>query len=411
MKVWLILAAVTAGVLLKFGALRAKTSLASNHKSQGLPDAQPSSEKREAASANLSALNELATGIDSSGDSSVAATVSFLDGLPEGDQQRDLARELLTKLFEKDPTSAAEFVAALHEPLNIQMAAALATLWGEKDARSAAKWAKNLPPSPVRSHALLSLCADWAAADPQSAANFVINSPASDFPIGGGATSSVASPADSLASDVHSQMIFIIGNRWVVQNSGEAIKSVGQLPAGPDRDLLIVGITSSLAESSPSDAATLVASMTPGQQQNDAALTVLLEWGRSDPQAAANWLKLFPTGEFRDKAIHNLTVILAEQEPDSAKSVLLDWPDTTERARAIRSYLNETLDTDASRGASVLAGVEDSSLLLEETERVAQHWLMQEPSAALEWLDASGLDGSTRMHLLSAPGLAIQSPF
>jgi hypothetical protein len=127
-------------------------------------------------------------------------------------------------------------------------------------------------------------------------------------------------------------------------------------------------------------------------------------WASADPQGAANFLINSSATDFPSRT-------LTEQEPDSAKTVLLDWPETDERARAIRHYLNETLDTDASRGASVLVGFEDSSLLVEESERVAQHWLMQEPSAALRWLADSGLDNSTRMRLLSAPGLTIPSPF
>ena len=56
------------------------------------------------------------------------------------------------------------------------------------------------------------------------------------------------------------------------------------------------------------------------------------------------------------------------------------------------------------------AGLADGALFQEETERVAQHWLMQDPPVALQWLAGTGLDESTKVRLLSAPGLAI-SPF
>jgi hypothetical protein len=403
MKIWLILVGLATGVLLMFRELRAKTSVASSQASQRSYEVQPFPEKHEAASAHFSDLNELSTGLFPSDESSIAAKAAFLGQLPESDEQRDRIRELLTKLFENDPASAAEFIAALNEPLRTQMAAALGSMWAQKDPQSAAEWARDLSASPARTHAVLAICADWAAVAPQNAANFVMNSSAADFPLGGSATFSAG-------SDVRSQMLFIIGSRWAVQNSAEAIKLSSQSSDGSDRDSLLAGISSTLAESSPSDAATLVASMTPGSQQNDAALTVLLEWARSDPQAAANWLKLFPSGEFRDKAILNLSGILTEQEPNSVKTLLLNWPKTDERARAIRHYLNETLDTDASRGAIALAGLADGALFQEETERVAQHWLMQDPPVALQWLAGTGLDESTKVRLLSAPGLAI-SPF
>jgi hypothetical protein len=394
MKLWLLLVGVTAAVLLMFGALSAKPHLISSQAPHGTPEASYGEHQ-----AAFSKATDDSHEPGQSDESSAAAKVALLEGLSEGDEQRDRAREFLTKRFENDPASAAEFVDSLHEPLRTQMSAALASIWAAENSRSAVQWATNLAPSPARTHALLSLCADWAAMDPQNAANFVMNSSVDDFPI-----------SDSAISTVRSQLLFIIGSRWAVQNSAEAIKSLSESINSSDRDSLLAGISSTLAESSPSDAATLVASMTPGSQQNDAALTVLLEWGRTDPLAAANWLKLFPSGEFRDKAILNLSAILAEQEPNFAKRALLDWPTTDERARAIRHYLDQTLDNDASRGATMLAGLEDRSLFLEETERVAQHWLMQEPPVAFQWLTETSLDDSTKMRLLSAPGLAI-SPF
>jgi hypothetical protein len=401
MRVWLILGGFAAGALLIIGALRA-TSPTSGQTPDRAPEVLTSSENPEAASSSHSTVNELSSRFVPADEFSVAAKAALVEGLPEGDEQRDRVRELLTKLFENDPASAADLVAALHEPLRTQMAAALASMWVEKDPGSAVQWATNLAASPTRTHALLSLCADWAAVDPENAAKFVINSYATDFPIGGGVGSDGA-------SDVRSQMLFIIGSRWAARNSDEAIKSLSQ-SEGSDRDSLVGGIASAMGDSSPAGAATLVASMTPGSQQNDAAITVLLEWGRSDPQAAANWLKLFPPGEFRDKAMLNLTAALTEQQPDFAKAILLDWPAADERARAIRHYLDQTLGNDASRGAAMLGGL-DGPLFLEETERVAQHWLMQDPPVAFQWVVGTGLDDSTRVRLLSAPGLAIPSPF
>jgi hypothetical protein len=400
MKLWLAFVGGTVSVLLVFGLLRSRPTLARNETPRTLSEAGIEIEKQPAASSPDSPTGVSSVGVRQFDESNVAATAALLEQLPESDEQRDRAREFLTKLFENDRASAADFVTALHEPLNLQMAAALASIWARRSPMAAVEWATNLPPSPLRTHALLSLSADWASADPHSAANFLVNSSAADFPTG-----------SDTALMVRSQMLFIVGSRWATENSSGALKSVNQLPNGPDRDLLISGITSTLAESSPVDAATLVSSMTPGREQNNAALTVLLEWACSDPQAAANWLRLFPSGEFRDKSILNLSAILTEQEPDSAKTVLLAWPEPAERARAIRHYLNETLDTDASRGAVLLAGFEDSALFLEETERVGQYWLMQEPTAALQWLFDTGLDEASKLRLLSGSGLTIQSPF
>jgi hypothetical protein len=101
-----------------------------------------------------------------------------------------------------------------------------------------------------------------------------------------------------------------------------------------------------------------------------------------------------------------------ESESESPSSVVrLLYTNQLAAARAIRHYLNETLDIEARQGATVLGGLEYGPLFQEQTERVAQHWLMQEPSAALQWLVNTGLDDATRMRLLSAPGLTLPSLF
>src|SRR5262245_601429 len=273
MKVCLIVGGFAAAALLTIGALRA-TSPMSGQTPDKDSEVQPPLEYREVVSSSFSTPKELSSGIVPFDESSVVAKAAFLERLPEGDEQRDRAREVLIKLFEVDPASAADLVAALHEPLKTQMSAALASMWVEKDPGSAVQWATNLAPSTARNHALLSLCADWAAVDPQNAAKFVISSAAGDFPLGGGVGS-------DRASDIRSQMLFMIGSLWADQDAGETIK-LSQSVEGWGRDSLLGGIASTMADSSPSDAATLVASMSPGSQQNDVALTVLLEWARSD---------------------------------------------------------------------------------------------------------------------------------
>jgi hypothetical protein len=101
MKIWLILGGLAAGVLLLIGALRA-TSLTSGQTPDRISEVHTSSENYAAASSRLSTPNELSPGIVPPDESSVADKAALLERLPEGDEQRDRARELLTKLFEFD---------------------------------------------------------------------------------------------------------------------------------------------------------------------------------------------------------------------------------------------------------------------------------------------------------------------
>ena len=112
-------------------------------------------------------LSEDATGhLAQVAESDPRGAIALIQQLPEGDRQRDLTRQLLNDLFEKDPVSlrvyrlfacSARFANGL----------ALASIGEQKDTGGAVAWAKNCPQGPVRSQALFSLCADWAAVDPQ----------------------------------------------------------------------------------------------------------------------------------------------------------------------------------------------------------------------------------------------------
>jgi len=318
--------------------------------------------------------------------SDVTAAVALSKQLPAGDRQRDLTLQLLKDLFEKDPALAADLVAQLPAPLDWQMASALASMWAEKDAKGVVEWATNLPRGPVRSQALVSLCGDWAKADPQAAANFVFNSAETEFPLGNSDTASGQQSDLETSSRIRIQMLETIAARWTEKDSGAAGAWAAQLPAGSSRDAFLAGISSALGESAPEETAALVASMEPGPHQNDAALTVLLEWGRENFASAGDWLKLFPPGDFRQKALLDLSAGARETDPESATSFLLAWSEPDERTQAIHHYLTEILDLDAAQGTNLLAGIDDPVLRLEETERLAQHWLTQDPLAATAWI-------------------------
>src|SRR6185369_3337282 len=145
-------------------------------------------------------------------------------------------------------------------------------------------------------------------------------------------------------------------------------------------------LSSTLAETSPALAARLAATLSPGHLQDETALTIVLEWGRNEPDIVAEWVKTFPAGSLREQALCNLTSFWASQSPDSTPVALLAWPKGPERDRAIRHYLDELFEVDPARGVEVLPAISQDDLRQEETERLVQHWLMRDPSAAQQWL-------------------------
>jgi len=131
-------------------------------------------------------------------------------------------------------------------------------------------------------------------------------------------------------------------------------------------------------------------------------LTIVLEWSRKEPDTVAEWVKTFPEGALREQAVKNLTSLWAEQSAAASPTALFAWPEGPERDRAIRWYLDEVLPVQPARGAEVVSAISQDALRQEETERVSQHWLMQDPKAPREWLARLNATGSQELPDLPA---------
>jgi hypothetical protein len=77
--------------------------------------------------------------------------------------------------------------------------------------------------------------------------------------------------------------------------------------AGEQRDQLIARLAFVRSQTSPIEAATLVAERIPaGGAQTEAAIAVLHQWALRDLSAAGQWATRFPEGELRSRAFSEL---------------------------------------------------------------------------------------------------------
>lgn len=280
---------------------------------------------------------------------------------------------------EQDPIEAAALLAELPGSLSPALAAVVASSWGKHHPDAAALWARSQPERSARDEALFSLSADWAATNPLAAAECALT---------------------SLSERRQEQMLGVVGMEWGRQDPAAALAWAQPLVDQSARDSFLAGLSTSLGESSPTKAAALVASLAPGKLQDETALTVILEWGRLEPQAAAEWLRLFPAGPLRQTALENLVSLWAEPSPPDSLSPLHNWPPGPERDQAIRYFLDQVVEFDPSRGLELLPAIEDTDLRQEESERLVQHWLVQDPQAARQWLAGAPISQETRLRLI-----------
>jgi hypothetical protein len=197
---------------------------------------------------------------------------------------------LLRELVGKNPDSAASLAESMDVGRwRVEMLRRVAQLWADQDPIGARQWAEQLPDSDERNSALTDVCFQIAETDPRSAVQL-----ADQYGI----------------SNLNGTMFANLVQRWAEQDFEAALVWAEKRPNGELRNQMLVRAAMVLAEDSPSDAAQMIANELPsGGTQNEAALTVLHQWAKSDLSAASEWAARFPVGPLRDRAMNELRIV------------------------------------------------------------------------------------------------------
>jgi hypothetical protein len=118
------------------------------------------------------------------------------------------------------------------------------------------------------------------------------------------------SEAVSLAesySGACSNLLENLVHQWAERDELAATAYAMQRPSGEERDRLLSRVAFTRSKENPLDAAKLVAEwISPGDVQNEAAMSVLHQWALRDPKAALAWAQLFREESLRDRALNEL---------------------------------------------------------------------------------------------------------
>ncbi|GAA5126448.1 hypothetical protein GCM10023212_29900 [Luteolibacter yonseiensis] len=156
------------------------------------------------------------------------------------------------------------------------------------DPQKAVRWAESLVSEPEREVALNLIAVAWGKKNPLLA-------------IG-------------LAERHHlSQgIVDAISGQWGKTDVQAAMEWALRLPAQTEQENALLQILSARAEIDPATAARLVTEqLPPGQAQDEAIMTVLHHWLRSDESAAVAWVENFPDGELKTRAESEITGFLS----------------------------------------------------------------------------------------------------
>jgi hypothetical protein len=105
------------------------------------------------------------------------------------------------------------------------------------------------------------------------------------------------------SQQLHPATVDAIATRWAGADFDAASSWAGGLPDGEMRDRILMRLVQSRAGTAPDEAAALLSeSPLSDKMQDEAAMGVLHQWLLKDPEAAREWVDLFPEGPLKERA-------------------------------------------------------------------------------------------------------------
>ena len=164
--------------------------------------------------------------------------------------------------------------------------------WARQNPHHALAWMLNAPAGEKRDTVAEMACARVAESDPARAV-------------------SLAESYSGGCSNLLENMV----QQWAERDQPGATAYAMQKPPGDERDRLLSRVAFTRAKENPRDAANLVAeSISPGDVQNEAAISVLHQWALRDPKSALAWVEGFGVEALRDRALTEMWNILSPRK-------------------------------------------------------------------------------------------------
>jgi hypothetical protein len=167
-------------------------------------------------------------------------------------------------------------------------------------------------------------------------------------------------------------------------------------PASP-----LVLQASSLAQSSPEEAARWAAALPPGKEQDAAVLAVINQWTGTNPVAAAAWTTQFAEGPLRERAMSVVARHWGQSDWNATAGWLETLPTGSSRDAAIGAFVTSADGYDiklALEWANRMEAPDNRAMRVEDT---ARRWLREDNAAARAWLEEAQLPpGDSRATVL-----------
>jgi hypothetical protein len=233
----------------------------------------------------------------------------------------------LSKWASVDAAGAARFLDNYRGDVPPSVWQAVAESWGMLDPASAFAWASKQADAVIKEKQMWGAMTAWVKTDLPAAAEYAR-----------------AHLDGTLTSE---KLVSLAANYLAANDPKAAIAYIETLPEGPVKQFAQAMAATKWAHNDPAAAAAWVSSL-PAEAQGEAAVGVVAMWATQDPQAAVNWIRTLE-GAARDSAISAYSGNLARADPATA----LEWAQSIEspsiRTATLDALLHQWLQRDRTR--------------------------------------------------------------
>jgi hypothetical protein len=222
--------------------------------------------------------------------------------------------------------------------------------WADLDAKSAASWSIRLSEGSLADPAVNQVAISWANADLSAAMEWAQSLPEGDLRqtavlgVGYEAARTNAFEALELATGLppsvqRDELLVHAVKQWTVTDPENAAIWAGQVTDPALRDRLASAVATAAATRDSSAAVSFLSrSVSPGQEQERAAVSIIQRWAQTSPEAAAVWVEQFPDTPVRTVALQSLVMLWNRQDANASLNWLEHLPEGSLKRSGLALY-------------------------------------------------------------------------
>ena len=287
-------------------------------------------------------------------------------------------------LAKTDPAGAVSAAVALESPdLRRSAVAASMLAWGQSDFDAALNGALGLQNPLDRRNAISSLSSQQVLTTAKKPALFAAM--VENIPYGAG----------------FRRNMYFFFKSWADEDPAAAARAALELPAGPFSAEKINDVAANWAkvQGDRSERLQWAMSIPPGEARNTSLATIMGEWARMDPTAAANETLGLPDGDY-ETAIGSVVRSWASSDTTAAAEWVDQLSAGSAKDRALAAVAPQIAKTDPATAIKWAESIGEESLRQRNIKELAQNWLRQDKVAAEAWISSAPISEETRKKLL-----------